>query len=170
MQDEQGRDYPSVPAMPEVAVQSDGGLRRPAREAARPATTTALEAAFRCGLEQLSDSPAQLVLSPPPAHPNRPSHLYRRVERGLFSHEARARRAPDSLTPANRASPSSTEDNPSRTVRDGARHIFACPGVSPPRSTAPIRTPCKEHMDTRPELKRSRTPLTVSLPDDSNTT
>ena len=55
MRDKQGRNDPLVPTTPEVAVQSDGGLRRPAQEAARPAApvasaadaTTALEAAFR---------------------------------------------------------------------------------------------------------------------------
>ena len=40
MRDKQGRDDPLVPVMPEVAAQSDGGLRRPAQEAARPAAAS----------------------------------------------------------------------------------------------------------------------------------
>ena len=65
MQDEQGREYPSVPVMPEVAVQSDGGLRRPAQEAARPASdtdaTTALEAALPARV-------AHIFYPPPPPY------------------------------------------------------------------------------------------------------
>ena len=67
MQDKQGRDGPLVPGvMPEVAVQSDGGLRRPAQEAARPATATsdartALEAA-------LSARVAHIFYPPPPPY------------------------------------------------------------------------------------------------------
>ena len=64
MLEKQGRDAPSVPVMPEVAVHHDGGLRRPAREAARPATvtasvSTALEAALPARV-------AQMFTPPPP--------------------------------------------------------------------------------------------------------
>ena len=67
MQDKQGRNGPSVPVMPEVAVQSDGGLRRPAQEAARPASdtdaTTALEAALSARVKRIYSTPP-----PPPPH------------------------------------------------------------------------------------------------------
>ena len=65
MRDKQGRNDPLVPTTPEVAVHCDGGLRRPAQEAARPATassaavTTALEAA-------LSARVAHIFYPPPP--------------------------------------------------------------------------------------------------------
>ena len=68
MQDKQGRDGPLVPVMPEVAVQSDGGLRRPAQEAAPPASdtadaTTALEAALSARVKRIYSTP------PPPPPP-----------------------------------------------------------------------------------------------------
>ena len=49
MQDEQGRDYPPVPATPEVAVHRDGGLRRPARRAGR-LRLAAMQAAKTSGI------------------------------------------------------------------------------------------------------------------------
>ena len=103
--------------------------------------TTALEAAFPCGLEQTADSPAQFVLSPPPAHPNRPSHLYRRVQRCPNALGVRAHGALDSLTPVNRTCPSSTGDNPSRTVRAVTRGIFVCPAISSFGPSTPIQPP-----------------------------
>ena len=81
MQHKQGRDGPSVPAMPEVAVHSDGGLRRLAQEAARPAApvaspdaTNALEAALPARVAQMftppppPDFPAPVTLYTPPTY------------------------------------------------------------------------------------------------------
>ena len=66
MQHKQGRDGSSVPVTPEVAVHRDGGLRRPAQEAARPASdtdaTTALE-------DALSARVAHIFYPPPPPPP-----------------------------------------------------------------------------------------------------
>ena len=73
MRDKQGGDGPSVPAMLEVAVSMDGDLRRPAQEAARPATA-ALEAALPARVAHLSppppppDFPAPVTLYTPPAY------------------------------------------------------------------------------------------------------
>ena len=69
MQHKQGRDYPSVPAMPEVAVHSDGGFRRPAQEAARPASDTAvrtaLEAALSARVKHIYSTPPYICSSTP---------------------------------------------------------------------------------------------------------
>ena len=72
MRDKQGRDDPLVPVMPEVAVQSDGGLRRPAQEAARPAApvasadaTTALEAALSARVKCIYPPPPYICSSTP---------------------------------------------------------------------------------------------------------
>ncbi len=76
MRDKQGRNDPSAPVTPEVAVQSDGGLRRPAQEAARPAApvasadaTTALEAALSARIKRIYSTP------PPPPPYSCSTHL-----------------------------------------------------------------------------------------------
>ena len=68
MQNKQGRDGPSVPAMPEVAVQSDGGLGRPARWEGR-LRLAAMQAAKTSGIVVLpvfSEAPSTNVPPPPP--------------------------------------------------------------------------------------------------------
>ena len=67
MQDKQGRDDPPVPVMPEVAVHRDGGLRRPAQEAARPAT--AAQTAVRTALEAALPARVAQTFTPPPPPP-----------------------------------------------------------------------------------------------------
>ena len=67
MRNKQGRDDPSVPAMLEVAVSMDGDLRRPAQEAARPATA-ALEAALPARVAQMF-TPPRFSGSRNPLHP-----------------------------------------------------------------------------------------------------
>ena len=67
MQHKQGRDGPSVPVMPEVAVHSDGRLRRPAQEAARPATASS--AAVRTALETALPARVAHIFYPPPPPP-----------------------------------------------------------------------------------------------------
>ena len=70
MQHKQGRDYPPVPAMPEVAVHGDGGPGRPAQEAARPATTTAHEAALPVRVARMfTPPPPRFSGSRNPLHP-----------------------------------------------------------------------------------------------------
>ena len=68
MLEKQGRDAPSVPVMPEVAVHHDGGLPRPAREAEHPATAakTAVRTAFEVALPARV---AQMFTPPPPPPP-----------------------------------------------------------------------------------------------------
>ena len=75
MLEKQGRDAPPAPVMPEVAVHRDGGLRRPAQEATRPATAaasvrTALEAALPARVAQMFTPPPP----PPPPPPIFPLH------------------------------------------------------------------------------------------------
>ena len=65
MRDKQGGDDPSVPVTPEVAVQSDGWLRRPAQEAARPAAPVA-SADATTGLEAALSARAAHIILPPP--------------------------------------------------------------------------------------------------------
>ena len=68
MQDKQRRDGPLVQVMPEVAVQSDGGLRRPAQEAARPGAPAA-DTAVRTALDAaLSARVAHIFYPPPPPY------------------------------------------------------------------------------------------------------
>ena len=88
MRDKQGRNDPLVPVMPEVAVHRDGGLRRPAQEAARPASntadaTTALEAALSARIAHIfyPPPPGTYVLVPlysrtPVTHYTPPTYLF----------------------------------------------------------------------------------------------
>ena len=74
MLDKQGRDAPPIPVMPEVAVHRDDGLRRPAREAARPAAAaasvrTALEASLPARVAHLFTPPPRFSGSRNPLHP-----------------------------------------------------------------------------------------------------
>ena len=69
MQHKQGRDGPSVPVMPEVAVHSDGRLRRPAQEAARPAAPVASTDATNALEAALPARVAQMFTPPPPDFP-----------------------------------------------------------------------------------------------------
>ena len=66
MQDEQGRDYPPVPAMPEVAVYGDGGLGRPARWEGRLAAMQATKTSGNVVLPVFSKAPSTNVPPPPP--------------------------------------------------------------------------------------------------------
>ena len=70
-----GRDATPVPVMPEVAVHHDGGLRRPAQEAARPATVTA---SVRTALEAALPARVAQMFTPPPP-PDFPAPLTRRT-------------------------------------------------------------------------------------------
>ena len=68
MQHKQGRDGPSVPAMPEVAVHGDGGLGRPARWEGR-LRLAAMQATKTSGnvvLPVFSKAPSTNVHPPPP--------------------------------------------------------------------------------------------------------
>ena len=72
MQDQQGGNGPSAPVMPEVAVQSDGRLRRPAQEAARPASDTVVRTALEAAL---SARVAHIILSVKPPPPPSPRYI-----------------------------------------------------------------------------------------------
>ena len=83
MLDKQGRDAPPAPVMPEVAAHRDGGLRRPAQEATRPATVTA---SMRTALEAaLPARVAQMFTPPPPPPPDFPAPVTLRTPPTYFS-------------------------------------------------------------------------------------
>ena len=128
MRDKQGRDDPLVPVMPEVAVHRDGGLRRPAQEAARPTAavasadaTTALEAALSARVKRIYSTP-RLLTSPQRARDNRarafrPQESLRDFPRGPAPPLLRCSRQPRRLPPGRGISAWNGRAGPSPRLR-----------------------------------------------------
>ena len=103
------------------------GFKKPHAPAHHNVVSTVLETAGQGepGTDfPFPDFPSHPVLAWQPAHPSRPAHLYRRVQRATHSPGVRGRRAPEYLTPVSRPGRPSARDYLNQTMRAVTRGIF----------------------------------------------